>query len=132
MSNNSLASQTRRTCINRYTILDSGVSYFILKNLFNCQCSKSHSLIDFDIVTNNCRLTNDRSCSMVNWEASSDFSTRVDIDSSFIMRTFRYESGDHWNSQFMQFMRKSVIRKGRKAWICPDDLNLASCGWIWR
>ncbi len=130
MPDNCLATQNCCPCVNCDIIFDPWMSDFILKDLFDCQCPESNSLVNFDVIANKCSLTNDGACSMVDRETPSNFSTRVNINSCFIMGTLRNESWNHWDSQFMEFVCHSVVRQSGKTRISSDDFDLVSCSRI--
>lgn len=126
VSNYCLTSQNCCSCVNCYIIFNSRMSHFILKDFFYRQSSQSHSLINLYVITNYCSLSNHCTSSMIDRETSSNFSSGVNINTSFIMGALRNKSWNHWDSQLVKFMCKSVKRKSWKTWVSSDDFDLAS------
>ena len=72
------------------------------------QCSQCHALIQLDIITDFCCLTDNNTCTVVDKEIAPDSGTGVDIDPSLAMGLFCHNTRYKRYILNIQFMGNSV------------------------
>src|SRR5262249_48332552 len=82
--------------------------------LVHCEtaCAKRHTLVQLDVIANDCRFSNDNTRSMINEKPAADVCTGMNIDSCYRVSVFGHDPRQQRHSLNMQFMCDSEYRNG--------------------
>ena len=92
--------------------------------------SEGHPLVDSNIVTDRCRLSNDNTGAVVDKEVLSDGCPRMNVDSGLTVRIFCHHSGENRDGPDEELMGDPVGGNGHNSRVAENDLIQVLCSRI--